>query len=101
MQLANQRYRIGIEFRGSRDNFLCQVYLGYPLITLMKFSLCIVRKVPWRRKWQPPPVFSPREYHGQRSLVGYSPWGRKKLDMTEQIHSFWLSFFKIFFLKVS
>ena len=31
----------------------------------------------WRRAWQPTPVFLPRESHGQRSLVGYSPWGRK------------------------
>ena len=30
---------------------------------------------PWRRKWQPTPVFLPGEFHGQRSLVGYSPWG--------------------------
>ena len=33
-----------------------------------------VRKVPWRRKWQPTPVFLPGESHGQRSLVGYRPW---------------------------
>ena len=38
---------------------------------------------PWRREWQPTPVFLPGESHGQRSLVGYSPWGRKELDMTE------------------
>ena len=37
----------------------------------------------WRRKWQPTPVFLPREFHGQRSLVGYSPWGHKELDITE------------------
>jgi len=37
------------------------------------------------RKWQPTPVFLPGEFHGQRSLVGYSPWGRKELDMTEQL----------------
>ena len=36
-----------------------------------------VRKIPWRRKWQPSPVFLPGESHGQRSLEGYSPWGRK------------------------
>ena len=42
-----------------------------------------VRKIPWRRKWQPTPVFSPGEFHGQRSLVGYSAWGCKELDMTE------------------
>ena len=35
--------------------------------------------------WQPTPVFLPGESHGQRSLVGYSPWGRKKLDTIEQI----------------
>ena len=32
---------------------------------------------PWRRKWQPTPVFLPGESHGQRSLVGYTPWGRR------------------------
>ena len=38
---------------------------------------------PGRRKWQPIPVFLPGESHGQRSLVGYSPWSHKELDMTE------------------
>ena len=42
-----------------------------------------VRKIPWRRAWQPTPVFLPGEFHGQRGLVGYSPWGRKESDMTE------------------
>ena len=36
-----------------------------------------VRKIPWRREWQPTPVFLPGEFHGQRSLMGYSPWGRR------------------------
>jgi len=36
-------------------------------------------KSPWRRKWQPTPVFLPGESHGQRSLEGYSPWGGKKV----------------------
>ena len=36
-----------------------------------------VRKIPWRRKWQPTPVFLPGESHGQRSLVDYSPWALK------------------------
>jgi len=43
------------------------------------------RKDPLRRVWQITPVFLPRESHGQRSLVGYKPWGRKELDMTEQL----------------
>ena len=42
-----------------------------------------VERMPWRRKWQPTPVFLPRKSHGQRSLVGYSPWGHKESDMTE------------------
>ena len=37
----------------------------------------------WRRKWQPTPVFLSGNSHGQRSLVGYSPWGHKELDMNE------------------
>ena len=41
---------------------------------------------PLRRKWQPTPLSVPGKFHGQRSLVGYSPWGRRVLDMTE-----WLS----------
>ena len=44
-----------------------------------------VCEIPWRRAWQPTPVFLPRESHGQSSLAGYSPWGRKELDMTEEI----------------
>ena len=40
-------------------------------------------KIPWRRTWQPTPVFSPGKSHGQRRLVGYSPWGRKESDMIE------------------
>ena len=42
-----------------------------------------VRKLPWRRAWQPTPVFLPGEFHGWRSLRGYSPWGHKESDMTE------------------
>ena len=43
-----------------------------------------VRKVPRRSKWQPTPVFLPRESHGQRSLAAYRPWGGKELDMTKR-----------------
>ena len=38
-----------------------------------------VRKIPWRRKWQPTPVFLPGKFHGQRTVAGYSPWGRKRV----------------------
>ena len=41
------------------------------------------REDPWKRKWQSIPVLLPGKSHGQRSLVGYSPWGRKESDTTE------------------
>ena len=44
-----------------------------------------VRKIHWRREWQPTPVFLPAEFHGQRSLTGYSLWGCKELDTTERL----------------
>ena len=43
------------------------------------------RMIPWRRAWQSTPVFLPRESYGQRSLVGYSPWGCKESDTTERL----------------
>ena len=42
--------------------------------------------IPWRRKWWPTPVLLPREFHGWRSLVGYSLWDRKESDTTQQLH---------------
>ena len=47
-------------------------------------DLC-VKKIPWRREGLPTPVFLPREFHGQRSLAGYCPGGRKELDTTEPL----------------
>ena len=41
-----------------------------------------VRMIPWRKKWQPTPVFLPEKSLGQRSLADYSPWGQKESDMT-------------------
>ena len=40
-------------------------------------------KIPWRRAWQPTPVFLPGKSHEQKSLAGYSPWGRTESDTTE------------------
>ena len=45
-----------------------------------------VRKIPWRRNWQPTPLLLPGKSRGQRSLAGCSSWGRKESDTTE-----WLS----------
>ena len=44
-----------------------------------------IRKIPWRRKRQPTPVFLPGKCYGQRSLTAYCTWGRKELDMTERL----------------
>ena len=40
---------------------------------------------PWRRKWQPTPVFLPGEFHGQRNPAGCSSWGCKESDTTEHL----------------
>ena len=42
-----------------------------------------IGKIPWKREWLPNPLFLPGEFHGQRSLAGYSPWGHKESNMTE------------------
>ena len=42
-----------------------------------------VRKIPWRREWQRTLVFLPGEFHGLRSLAGYSPWGHERVGTTE------------------
>ena len=89
-----------------------EIYMGFPAGTSGKeltwkcrrhkrrrFSPW-VRKIPWRRAWQPTLVLLPGESHGQRSLVGYSPGGLKELDMTEatehtEIHKENISFFSL------
>ena len=43
------------------------------------------RKIPWRKEWLLTPVFLFGEFHGQRSLAGYRPWGHKESDITEQL----------------
>ena len=49
--------------------------------------------IPWGRKWQPTPVFLPGKSRGQRSLAGYSPWGCKEWNMTEQLSTFIITYF--------
>ena len=50
-----------------------------------------IGKIPWRRKWQPTPVFLPGASHGQRSLVSYSPLGHKEIDMSWQLNNNYFS----------
>ena len=75
------------------------VFWGFPggsVVTEIAGNLPIMQETwvwslgqedPWRRKWQPTPVFLPGEPRRQRSLAGYSPWGRKEADMTEQLNN--------------
>ena len=48
-------------------------------------SIPWIGKILWRREWLPTPVFLPGEFHGQRSLAGYSPWDCKEVDTTQQL----------------
>ena len=60
----------------------------WSLIVIMKIAYSSwVGKMPWRRAWQPTPVFLPGESHGQRILVGYNPWGGKESNTTEHTHT--------------
>ena len=69
--------------------------LGRPLLLLPLIPPSIrpwVRKILWRRKWQPTPVLLPGKSHGRRRVVGYSPWRLKESDTTEWLH-FYISYF--------
>ena len=59
-----------------------------------------VEKIPWRWEWLPTPVFLPRKIHGQRSLVGYSPWGHKK-SLTLSLHFSFMVILCLTFLKTT
>ena len=52
-------------------------------LSKLRYIYIMVGKIPWRRKWQPTPALLPGEFHRQRSLLGYSPWGYKESDITE------------------
>ena len=77
----------------SRNICVCiYIYAGFPGGSDGKESLAIqetwVQSLAWEdplsRAWQPTPVFLPGEFHGEKSLAGYSPWCHKESDMTEQ-----------------
>ena len=76
-------------------------WLGVLHYIIFIFSYPLVRKVLWRRKRQPTPVFLPGEFHGQRMLVGYNPRGHRESETTEWLihthfHIFTLIYFIIF-----
>ena len=81
--------------------FLCFVFMikGFPVGTVVKsppantrdardsVSVSWVRRIPWRIKGHPTPVFLPGKFPGQRSLAGCCPWGRKESDPTKHVHT--------------
>ena len=77
---------ISLDFPGGSDDKESACNAGDPGSIPGWGSNPSVRKIPWRREWQPNPVFLLGESHGQKSLAGYSPWGRKESDMTEQLN---------------
>ena len=75
-----------------RDRLPTPICLGFPCGSAGKESafnagdlgsISGFGRFPWRREWLSTPVFWPGEFHGQRSLQGYSPWGCQESDMTE------------------
>ena len=80
-------YISSFEYQSLLKLYLCYAWIMYhKLLHNILYNLHIHVCIYWSRKWQPIPLFLPGKSHGQRSLVGYSPWGRKELDMTD-----WLS----------
>ena len=74
---------IGYPFWYSWASLVAQMVKNPPAIGFYPW----VGKIPWRRAWQPTPLFFPGESHGQRSLMSYSPWGCKELDLTEWLNT--------------
>ena len=67
-----------------RASLVTQMVKNTPAMQETRFNPW-VGKMPWKREWLPTPVFLPGEFHGERILAGYSPWGCKESDTTEQL----------------
>ena len=68
-------------FRAGKGSLVAQMVKNFPVIQETQVQ-SLAWEDPWRRKWQPSPVFLPGEFHGERSLVGYRPWDCKESDTT-------------------
>ena len=70
-------------FRGDADGDRASQVLSGKESACQAGDLVLQGKIPRRREWQPTAVFLPGEFHGQRSLAGYSPWYHKESDTTD------------------
>ena len=82
---------IGYPFQYSWASLVAQLVKNPPAMREIALVQSLVRKIPWRREKLLTPVFWPREFHGL-----YSRWGRKELDLTEQLSTFG---FQVYILK--
>ena len=78
--------RLNVLLKVIKVDYRIQNEVTYHFFT---FTISYHSQSPWRREWLPTPVFLPGESYGQRSLGGYSPWGLKESDTTEQL-TLWL-----------
>ena len=79
---------LGLEFLGHMITYIWASLVAQMVKNLPATQENWVRymgRFPWGREWLPTPVFLPGQFHGQRSLVGYRPWGRKELDTAERL----------------
>ena len=76
-----------LHLRGIKPKWIIEADGWICWVEWVLYSTYLCCLIPWRRKWQPTPVLLPRKFCGQRSLVGYSPWGYRESDMTERLHS--------------
>ena len=81
------------EIREKREHKIALLPIGSQVIATVNYKLALTKSTAknWTTKAfaicsTPNPVFLPGKAHGQRSLIGYSPWGRKELEMTEWCH---------------
>ena len=70
-----------------RVSLVAQTVKNLPAMQETRFDLW-VGKIPWRREWLSTPVFLPGAFHGQGSLLGYSPWSEKESDTAERLTQF-------------
>ena len=76
--------KFGLHFTGSWASLVAQGVKNLPTMW-ETWVRSLGQEDPWRWEWQPTLVFLPAEFHEQRSLAGYSPWGHKELDTTKQL----------------